>query len=273
MLEKMTHPFNSDSVKAKMIGFPRHRRNQAGNAGCVILVLVALVIAVVVGMFNDGKTGGAPGSGGGGSDSGGVNRINKFVAEKIVQIVSKPRLPIGLMTRTAITGRSKVMELTSEADRPYIIGVSVKRPATGATKTFAYKSEPGKTEEFGWAEGWGFVDGDEVVLSHSEFADHKWIIGPKRLDDDLTDEQKAGLTKAGLSISWDALSGTDIVGYRVRIGSKPGVYDYTSPVINGTVFFFAPQKWKPGTYWSVIVAINSAGLESFPSKPIEITVQ
>lgn len=246
----------------RFMKYTRHLKNRQGNAGFFILVLIAVVIAVV--FFSSGKIGGPQGASG---DLGASDSFKKFLTDKVVRAVSKPRLPVGGMTRDSISGRTKVLQLTSEADRAYIIDVKVKRPATGITKTFSYKSEPGKTEEIGWAEGWGFVDGDEVVLSHPEFADFKTFIGKNRINDELTEEQK----DLSLEITWKAVP--DIIGYRVRIGSQPGSYDYTSPVINGTSFYVASAKLRPGVYWYSIVSVNEAGNESLPTEPKEFTVR
>lgn len=74
----------------------------------------------------------------------------------------------------------------------------------------------------------------------------------------------------GCVISWDALPG--ISGYRVRVGPSKDNLTFKSKLIRGTTFYVANLGLKPGVYVAVITSESWAGVESFPSKPIEFTI-
>jgi hypothetical protein len=68
---------------------------------------------------------------------------------------------------------------------------------------------------------------------------------------------------ANVTIAWDANPEPDILEYRLKIGTEPGVYGQIIKVTAGTQQ--AITVGKVGFYYAVVTAVNTSGLESLPS--------
>ena len=72
------------------------------------------------------------------------------------------------------------------------------------------------------------------------------------------------------TLAWDPNSEPDLAGYRLYYGTAPGVYDQVLEV-TGASSVSAPNLNECTTYYFVVTAVNSAGMESAPST--EVTYQ
>jgi hypothetical protein len=79
-----------------------------------------------------------------------------------------------------------------------------------------------------------------------------------------------GSLPAATTLAWDANSEPDVVGYRLYYGGSPGVYSASIDVGNTTAR--SVDSLEAGaTYYFVVTAYNSAGLESAPSNEVAYT--
>jgi len=72
---------------------------------------------------------------------------------------------------------------------------------------------------------------------------------------------------AQATLAWDPNSETDLAGYRLYRGQSAGVYDQTVDVGNVTTFVDTGLQTEV-TYYFVVTAYNTAGLESDPSNEV-----
>lgn len=164
----MTHPFNSDSVKAKMIGFPRHRRNQAGNAGWVILLLIAAVV-IIVGANLDHKQSGQEGS------SGTNNPVWTPVPTR-TPTPPPPTLPLTISQRGALLTTGKVVIFGNTGTQTLSLVVKFENPTFKRTKRIALVLSPRQSEEIGSLEGWDGVPGERVTVVSDGFSSASYVI-------------------------------------------------------------------------------------------------
>ena len=75
---------------------------------------------------------------------------------------------------------------------------------------------------------------------------------------------------ADVSLAWDANSEPDLAGYKIYYGNASGTYG--SLIIIGNVTTYTVTNLAPGTYYFVVAAYNSAGLESGYSNEVFATV-
>lgn len=80
-------------------------------------------------------------------------------------------------------------------------------------------------------------------------------------------ERQYGLGSA--TLSWtpptqnlDGSPLTDLAGYKIYYGNKPGNYDSSIHVDNPGLTIYVVEYLTPNTYYFVLTAINSSGVES-----------
>jgi hypothetical protein len=81
-----------------------------------------------------------------------------------------------------------------------------------------------------------------------------------------------------VSLAWDAPTTntdgtplTDLAGYKLHYGASPDVYSTTVTLGNSTSYVL--NNLAPGTYYFVVTAVNSAGIESTFSNEAWKTIQ
>ena len=75
---------------------------------------------------------------------------------------------------------------------------------------------------------------------------------------------------APVTLTWDANTETDLAGYRVHVGQTSG--QPTSTIEAGRTTSITLETLSPGeTYYVVVTAYNTSGLESLPSEEIAFT--
>ena len=77
-------------------------------------------------------------------------------------------------------------------------------------------------------------------------------------------------TDVSVTMAWDANPETDVIGYRLYYGTVPGTYPNILDAGNATTKTIVPIA--PGTYYMIVTAYNTAGLESLPSGELQVVV-
>lgn len=75
-------------------------------------------------------------------------------------------------------------------------------------------------------------------------------------------------SKYVVRLTWDANAETDLAGYRMYQGVESGVYDKTFDISAPTTTFEATDLLAKTTYFWVVTAYNTSGLESLPSNEV-----
>jgi hypothetical protein len=78
------------------------------------------------------------------------------------------------------------------------------------------------------------------------------------------------LTAGDVTLAWDPNVESDLAGYKVYYGKAPGVYG--APISLGTQTTYTVTGLAPGTYYFVVTAYNTSGLESGFSNEVSTTV-
>jgi hypothetical protein len=77
-------------------------------------------------------------------------------------------------------------------------------------------------------------------------------------------------TDVSITMAWDANPEPDVIGYRLYYGITPGTYPNILDTGGATTKTISPIA--PGTYYMVVTAYNTAGLESLPSEELQVVV-
>lgn len=64
----------------------------------------------------------------------------------------------------------------------------------------------------------------------------------------------------------------NLAGYRIYLGTRPGVYNSKIKVNNRAKTSYEFRKLAPGTYFVVLTAVNRAGEESAPTSELSVTL-
>ena len=77
-------------------------------------------------------------------------------------------------------------------------------------------------------------------------------------------------TDVSVTMAWDANPEPDVIGYRLYYGTVSGTYPNILDAGGSTTLTIAPIA--PGTYYMIVTAYNTAGLESLPSEELQVVV-
>jgi Domain of unknown function (DUF4082)/Fibronectin type III domain len=75
---------------------------------------------------------------------------------------------------------------------------------------------------------------------------------------------------ASVTLAWNPNSESNLAGYKVQYGTAPGVHPTTIDVGNQTTYVVG--ELGPGTYYFVVLAYNTSGLQSPVSNEVSVTV-
>src|SRR5437762_5632898 len=81
----------------------------------------------------------------------------------------------------------------------------------------------------------------------------------------------SALGSQGVSLAWDASTGTSVAGYIVHYGSSSGVYT-NSLDVGSQLTATIPGLLDSATYYFAVTARDATGLESIPSNEISYQV-
>jgi hypothetical protein len=73
-----------------------------------------------------------------------------------------------------------------------------------------------------------------------------------------------------ITIAWDPNSETDLAGYKIYYGMASGIYG--TPIVIGTQTTYTLTGLPAGTYYVVVTAFNTSGLESSYSNEVHTTL-
>lgn len=83
----------------------------------------------------------------------------------------------------------------------------------------------------------------------------------------------------GVTVNWqpptentDGSALTNLSGYHIHYGTKPGDYTQTIAVSNPGLASYVVDNLSPGTYYFTVAAVNSSGTESALSSEVAATV-
>ena len=75
---------------------------------------------------------------------------------------------------------------------------------------------------------------------------------------------------ASVTLAWNPNSESNLAGYKVQYGTAPGVHPTTVDVGNQTTYVVGGLG--PGTYYFVVLAYNTSGLQSPLSNEVSVTI-
>lgn len=81
--------------------------------------------------------------------------------------------------------------------------------------------------------------------------------------------ESADATFNSVTLAWDANTETDLAGYRLFFSKDQSVWTHVKNLDRVTTATI--ELPEPGTWFFIIVAKNTAGLESIPSNMVEYT--
>jgi hypothetical protein len=84
---------------------------------------------------------------------------------------SKPDMPVSVSFRKARLDASLVAQIHNNSDASIKVVVEASSRTTGGSKKEEMIIGGRKTKEFGWAEGWRFVSGENIRVHHADYAD------------------------------------------------------------------------------------------------------
>jgi fibronectin type 3 domain-containing protein len=93
---------------------------------------------------------------------------------------------------------------------------------------------------------------------------------PQQIPLTITLSQPA-TTTGSLNLYWTGNTETDLTGYKVYVGTQPGIYN--APISIGNVTSYTVTNLPTGrTYYTSITAVDSAGNESLHSAEVSKTL-
>lgn len=107
------------------------------------LALIAMVVAC--------------GGGGGGSGGGGIPFF-------------KPSVPVVVSYRESLVGNGKVAIFSNQTANRLTITVKFENKKLKEEKTGTIDLDPNGKTEIGWLEGWRFLSGETITISHPDYS-------------------------------------------------------------------------------------------------------
>jgi hypothetical protein len=98
--------------------------------------------------------------------------VNKKLHE-----ANKREVPVSIRFRPVIFGNGYYASITNRSGQAIDISIVIERPRSGKTKNLEIVIDGSGTKEIGEDEGWAFMSGDSVTVSHSEYKALIWTMG------------------------------------------------------------------------------------------------
>jgi ABC-type uncharacterized transport system auxiliary subunit len=83
---------------------------------------------------------------------------------------SKPNMPISVTYRKAVFDNSLVAQFNNNSDRYLTIILKFENKTLKQERSGFIEIAPRETKEIGWAEGWKFMSGEYITISHEDYA-------------------------------------------------------------------------------------------------------
>jgi hypothetical protein len=89
----------------------------------------------------------------------------------VMMLIScNPEMPISVTYREALFDKSLVAQFHNNSDRYLIVLVKLENKTLSETKNGKLELAPRETKEIGWAEGWKFVSGEYITITHEDYS-------------------------------------------------------------------------------------------------------
>jgi hypothetical protein len=88
----------------------------------------------------------------------------------------RPELPVRVTVRKSAAGGSLVAQYRNDSERHLAVKVALRNPTLGEAKTVVLEIRPRGMTEHGWAEGWRYVSGETVAISHADYEPKELVV-------------------------------------------------------------------------------------------------
>lgn len=105
-----------------------------------------------------------------------VKFLSIVLASVLLTGCFKEESPITIMHRESAVGRGKVVVITNPSGQKVAIDVLISSSETDQEATLKYTLNPRTFAEIGWAQGWQFVSGEEIIVSSNKYSDVEYTI-------------------------------------------------------------------------------------------------
>jgi len=89
---------------------------------------------------------------------------------------NKPAIPIIFTYRESSVGMGYVGGFENRSGKHLAVRVNLRNETLNQEVTEYLSFSPHETKEIGWLEGWQFVSGEEIIISHSDYSDARYRI-------------------------------------------------------------------------------------------------
>lgn len=90
--------------------------------------------------------------------------------------VSKPKMPVTVTYRESVVGEGYVVRFQNQTAKYLQVRVRFKNRTLNQEKDGYIDLSPNGSTEIGWMEGWKFVSGETITLSHEDYASASYRI-------------------------------------------------------------------------------------------------
>lgn len=131
-----------------MLHTKNRRKGEGDSSGCgVVFFIIGVIVVFYLIAVNSG--GGGPGG--------------------IFHVV-KPPVPVVISHRDSLVGNGKVAIFSNQTANRLTLTVTFKNSKLNQEKTGTIDLEPNGKTEIGWLEGWKFVSGETITVSHPSYS-------------------------------------------------------------------------------------------------------
>lgn len=83
--------------------------------------------------------------------------------------MKKPDLPVNITYRKSAVGEGYVVQFFNKSNKYIAFLVNFENKTLNKKKTDYIELSPGEIKEIGWMEGWKFISGEKIRLSHEDY--------------------------------------------------------------------------------------------------------
>lgn len=83
--------------------------------------------------------------------------------------ISTPFVPVVITMRESAWGEGKVAIFSNQTPNRLTITVTVRNDKLNQSKSVNINLDPNGNAEFGWLEGWRFLSGETIIVSHPSY--------------------------------------------------------------------------------------------------------
>ncbi len=82
---------------------------------------------------------------------------------------SRPDMPVKVITRESLVGEGLVAQFHNELPNRIVVYLVLENKEVGDKKEGWLSLEPNGITEIGWLEGWRFLPGETITISHENY--------------------------------------------------------------------------------------------------------